>query len=461
MSGLKLGESSKEALDLQKKINAVRKSTVVQESGAFDKETQTALIKLQKDLKVTASGLPDKATMEAIAFNLVPRSKVTLYGTDYFLNKSEMKEARMIAAGIAVQQLSGYITLLQEAKIYYKSLEEWRSKSVVADAVELMTGATFPSFMVFAKADVAAYGMIDDAKAFKMFDVHARSKPIVEALNQISQYRNKVQTGTAQLATGLDGIAAVAAGALVIIGAIGGAVPITSGVIIAAGSAGGVAFIQTMRKETKTHKFDGAISKSIKEAAAAAVEAAILHYVMKGPTGFAKFMDGVAEAAIKKFAKGGFAAPLKAYVINSLKDSITTITGETVKILGKGIAKPGTKVSEPDIVEAMAKAVITAFLLKRVSSVGEKYFTNASKQFDGSELFKGMNLTSSEVAKAYASGVSAVVKSAGKSATEEQLKQLKPGGVAKLEKQIRDAILKNPKVQKAAKTAAKNVKSKK
>lgn len=454
----KPGESSKQVLDLQKKINAVRGTTVVKPTGAFDQETQDALLRLQKDLKVKATGIPDAKTMEWIEFNLIPRKKVVLWGTEYFLSDAELEQGKSIAVDIAIGQLEGYAKIMEEAWIYYDSLKAWREDSVVAKAVEAYHNATFPSAGLMKKADSTVDAMIRDAMSFKQFDVHARAKPIRDALTQVSDYRNKVQNGTAQLANALDGVAAVATVGLAFIGALGAAAPLATGIIVVAGSAGSAAFVTSMRSETKTHNFSGAIPKSVQKAAAAAVEAAILHYIMKGPWGFAKFMDKVAASAIKKFASGGFGDAVKTYIINNAKDSFTALVGEAIKIMGKAIADPGYKVSDQEVEDAMVAAVIKVLVLKPVSMAGEKFFTSASKQFDGSEIFKGTNMKADEIAKAYAGGVSAVVDKAGAEATKKELAKLKPGQVGKLEKSIRTAVLNDPKVKKAVREAAKKAK---
>ncbi|MEM1428455.1 MAG: peptidoglycan-binding protein [Pseudomonadota bacterium] len=454
MADLAIGASSKEVLALQESINALRKSKVVPENGAFDQKTQDELKRLQGDLKLQKSGKADKATLDAIAFNLVPRFPVKLWGVTYYLAEDELFEGRTIASKIVVGHVEQLGVLVREAEIYFSSLERAREENVMGPIVEAFKGVSLPKRSLLDNANRAYLSMLRDATYGADFDIKARSKPIFTALKAISEYRNAVYRGMWEAETAATAAVVIALPAMAVISAIAGAMagPAT-GTLIAAGSSSFSTFVTEVTRKSKTNKLKGTIPSAITDAFVSAAVSAFLSYLTMIPGGQKKFTEAVVDEAMKGASAKGAKEAVKAYLTNAF-------TSGTVKAVEAGLGKLGDAAKNPkktlkpaDVAKATGQAFAVSTALSLVSGVAGKYFSGANKQFTPQEVMKGYKDIDYE--KVWSAGVSASVDQAGKLAVGSTLESLDPKQAKKVETIIRKAILEDPKLKAKIKALAK------
>lgn len=212
-------------------------------------------------------------------------------------------------------------------------------------------------------------------------------------------------------------------------------------------SAGVAAYDQAMKEVVKASKegtYD--IATGIGNTFIAAAVDGAAGMLLKGAK-FGKFLDDVAKKAVELVGS----KVLLPYAIKSVNGGAQQMIKDGIKGIAK-IADPTEKVTLEDIIIGAAKSFVIGAGLKNLAGVCEKYGKGAGKLFDAKdfEVFgKGADLD-----KAGTEAVKKAIEKVSPKIVENVLAEWQFGKMEKeLEQKIRDGILKDPGVIKAAQSA--------
>jgi len=443
---LKIGVCSPAVKKLQQMINAAYQGSVVAETGTFDEDTAAALAKFQATAGLPQTGAADAETLKALSWAAIPKRSVNYKGQTYVVTESEYKQ---ISAKL-VQKLSGpvqaYGNMAAEVRSLWNAHNEARKNhAVFAAIVDVAAGSSFPSEGKITAAEAAAARMKSaaaggDINALKSA-MDDGSAPIREAMAAMSQYRDELYGGGAELIRNLETIrdgcvvvleisAAVATG--------GSSMGVTAAVM---GGVGGYkALLGEIDKASTSSKVDlGAAFGNILLSAAIEAGAGAL---MKG-----KFVENVAKAAAAKVSGAALkkvgSEAIAAFAGRAIEGGGKKAFEELVKDLCKA-CNPNDKMTLQQAAENVAANFVKGALFQQLDGVLSAFGKGVSKHFSAGD-FKGLGKVDYNKA----------LKEGGQKALELAYDKWAPaaikasdGNPQKVESELKSLIVKDAGVQK-------------
>lgn len=459
MAKIAPGDSGPEVKDLQIHINEILGKGTVKLTGTYDDETAAALEKAKAKAGIgSASGAaPDDRLLKEMAEAAEPRTLVTIGTKKAYVTQAQYNELMSRASAAAVEAVRPYVQMAENVKGLWAEHEKVRDGNPIgAGLVEIATGAKFPDKATVEKALAIAKAIEAEARTLSLDpkSLSSRTAPIRQAYADLDQYIEETQLGGPKLAEYLTHLTNACILTLKVCVAIqtGGA---SWGVQV--GAAAGMGAYENLLKEidtaSKASKTDvgGAIGNIVKGATVEAVVALI----MKGKgKGVGNYLDNVADEAIKKCGS----SLLKTYAYKA-------VNGAAQKLIEDGLkALPDLKDLSKDwsidkLKDVGIEKLLTGMAMGALGALAEKYGGKGlSKYFTTKEL---SGLTGKALDKGAEEGVKKAIEEAGPNTVKDFFDMLKPKeGISEgqVEKDLKKAILANPKVIKAAKEAAKKAK---
>ncbi len=453
MAGIKHGESSKQAYDLQKLLNKTFGYNL-KTTGELDDATLIALQELKSNIGIKNSSQDvDVATLRAIAEAAVPRTKVVIKGKTAWVTKAQLATLKTKAGKRAGDAVKPYVNMANEAKLLWDAHEKARKANWFwSKAVDTATGATFPSKSMMDAAVSAAKSMESDAKSCTLTEasLSSRSKPIRTAFAAMDQYREETFGGGDQLVKNLETIRDGCVVTLQVTAAVatGGA----SWEVQVGVSAGLAAYEQVLKEvdtASKTKSYN--ISSGVTNVFIATVLDGTVGLLMKGGK-LGPFLDDVANEAVKRAGS----SMLKAYAIKCVNGGAQQMIEDGIKGLA-GLMDPKKKFTFEDFVKAAAESFVKGAGLKVLGPICEKYGKKAGKNFSLDD-FKGLG-KDIDLDKAGEAYVQKAIDTIGSAIVQDLLKKQDPKKPVKnFEADVRKAILADRRVKKAAQDAMKKKK---
>lgn len=448
------GTSSTEVLEMQKYINNQFK-TKIPEDGTYGDQMAAAVNDLAGKIDYKASvKVIDPAFVKAMEKAAEPRCLVTINGKEVAVTKAQLDALRLVAGKKAAESIRPYVSMMQEAKMYWDAHDKARSDNWFwSNVVDVAVGTKFPSAGMMNAGLAEAKALEAAARACDLTPegLANGTGKIREAFAAMDQYREELFMGGDKLVDNLETIQSGCVITLQITAALA-----TGGLsweVQVGVSAGVAAYDQAMKEITKASKegsYDIATGVGNTFLAAAVDGAAGL--LLKGAK-VGKFLDEVAnEAAVMAGTK--FLGP---FLVKAVNGGAQQLIKDGIKGIAK-IADPTSKITLEDIIKGAAKSFVTGALLKNLGAVCEKYGKGAGKLFDAKDFDvfgKGADLD-----KAGTEAVKKAIEKIGPKVVESVVEDLQFGASDKvLEKKIRDGILKDPTVIKAAQAAIDDAKA--
>lgn len=458
MAGIRFGESSTQVLALQKDLKK-HFGYKIEASGVMDDATSKAVNDLRSKLGMRQSSANvESATLEAIKQAKIPRVKIVINGKTAFVTQAQLNQIRAVAIKRATEAVRPYVGMANEAMIYWNAHNDTRkSNEFWSSAIELSTGAKFPSKGTMTSAVAAAKAIESGAKAGSLTPdkLNSEGAKIRQAFADMDQYRETMYGGGGELAKQLEGIrdgCIVSVQILAAIVTVGGSAKIQIGV------AAGVAAYEEVLKEAGTASKEGSydIGKGAANVFLAAAVNGTIGLLMKGGK-LGKFLDDVAEAAIKKAGS----KYLKQYAIRCVNGAAQQMIEDGINGIA-GLRDPKKKITYKDFVKAAVESFVKGAGLGIMGPVCSKYGKGAAKNFSASD-FKGLVAAKDvKLDKAGEELIKQAIDKVGIRSIEETLKHFTLKQDAKsFEAKVRKTILENPKVKQAAKKAAEQAKKQK
>lgn len=453
MSGIKYGDCGADVQKLQKMLNSSF-GLRVKATGEMDDATVAAVQKLKIKLGITNPDEDiDNKTLLAIKDASLERTKVKIKGKEVWVTKAQYAQLKAKAGQRAAQSVQPYVSMANEAKIYWDAHDKSRKASWFwSKAVDVATGAKFPSKGVMEAAVTAANALQTEAKACTLTkeNLNGKLKPIRIAFAAMDQYRSETFGGGGELVKNLELIQAGCVATLQVTAAI--ATAGKSWEVQVAVSAGLAAYEQSLKEvdtASKTKSYNAGIGAS-KIFMATAVNGTIGLLMKGGKLG--NYMDDVATAAAKKAGSGKLA-----------EFTAKAVNGGAQKMIEKGLTSiPGImdsnkNITQKDILDAGVNAFIEGAALKDLGKACDKYDKTAGKHFNSNNLRQaGKNI---DLDKSGEEAVKAVINQIAGEVVKKALSKHDPKTKpSKFEAEVRKAILAHKKVQKAATDASKKKK---
>ena len=451
------GTSSNEVLEMQKYINNTFE-TKIPEDGSYGDAMAAAVNDLAGRIGYKGSVKAiDPGFQKAMKDAAEPRAIVRICGTDVAVTKAQLDAMRLVAGKKAAESVRPYTNMMQEAKGLWDAHEKARDSNWFwSNVVDVAVGTKFPSTSLINAGTAEAKQLEADARAcnLKYEDIGNRTGKIREAFAAMDQYREELFMGGDKLVDNLETIQSGCVITLQITAALA-----TGGLSweVQVGVSAGVAAYEQATKEiikaSKEGSYDIATGVGNTFLAAAVDGAAGL--LLKGAK-VGKFLDGVAEAAAKE-AGSKFLGP---FLVKAVNGGAQQLIKDGIKGIAK-IADPTSNITLEDIIKGAAKSLVIGAGLKNLAGVCEKYGKAAGKLFDASDLkaldFVGKGV---DIDKAGTEMVKKAIEKIGPKIVEFVMEELQFGASERdLEKKIREGILKDPAVIKAAQAAIDDAKA--
>lgn len=459
MAKIQPGDSGPEVKDLQIHINEILGKGTVKLTGVYDDETAAALEKAKAKAGIgsTSGGAPDDKLLKEMAEAAEPRTLIQIGSKKAYVTRDQYQELMSRASAAAVEAVRPYVQMAENVKGLWEEHEKVRSGNPIgARLVEMATGAKFPDKGKIDQALSIAKAIEGEARTLSLDPktLNSRTAPIRQAYADLDQYIEETQLGGPKLAEYLTHLSNACILTLKVCVAIstGGA---SWGVQV--GAAAGMGAYENLLKEIDTasraSKTDvsGAIGNIVKGATVDAVVALIMK---GGNKGIGNYLDDVTEAAVKKCGSN----LLDAYARKAANGAAQKLIEDGLKALPelKDISK---ELDPKKLLDMGVEKFLTGMAMGALGAVAEKYGGKGlSKYFTTKEL---SGLTGKALDKGAEEGVKKAIEEAGPNTVRDIFNMLKPSAnhtEASVEKEIKKAILANPKVIKAAKEAAKNAK---
>lgn len=451
------GTSSKEVLAMQKFLNSQfgKFGVNIPEDGSYGDEMAAQVNALAGKIGYNADTKAiDGKFMAACKEALTPKAKIVVNGVEAWVTRDQLAKLQAAAGKKAGDAVAKYVSMAEEAKSLWDAHDKTRNNNWFwSTAIETATGAKFPPTSLISAAIAEAKALERDARACKATpaDLSSRTGKIREAFAAMDQYREELFDGGEKLAKNLETIkdgcvitlqitAALATGGL-------------SWEVQVGVSAGVAAYEQAMKEVVKASKegnYD--ITTGVVNTFLAGVVDGTAGLILKGGK-LGSFLDDVAKKAVEEAGSKW----LKTFAIKAVNGGAQQMIKDGIKGL-PGLADPKSKFTFEDFVKAAAKSFVIGAGLKNLGAVCEKYGKSAGKLFDAKdfEVFgKGADLDKA--------GTEAVKKAIEKIAPKIVEAKIDDWAIEKsekeLEQQIRDGILNDPAVIKAAQQAINDAKA--
>jgi hypothetical protein len=448
MANIEYQTSSPQVKDFQAQLKKF--GYKVPTDGSFDDKTLEAYNDLRGKLGMNgASKEVDNDFLKKMKEAEEPRTKVVIKGKEVWVTKAQLAELKQKAGARAGEAVQKYVSMSEEVKSLWDAHDTTRKANWFwSGAVEICTGADFPSAQVISAAVSAAKSLESKARACALTpsDLDSGVKPIQTAFKAMDTYRKDLFDGGETLITVLETVRDGCVVTLEVTAAIatGGA----SWEIQVGVSAGLAAYKQTLTEvDTASKTANYSIDQGVVNVFMAAVVDGTVGLMMKGGK-LGPFMDEVEKEAIKKAGS----SVLKGYIIKAINGGAQKMIEDGIKGL-PGLADPKKKFTMKDFVEAAVESFVKGAGLKILGPVCDKYNKGAGKLFSKIDFGK---FGKGDLDKAGEAAVSKVIDIVGSAALKKVLdKWDEKKDPKKFEDEVRKEILNDPKVKKAVEDAKK------
>ena len=457
MSRIEPGTSDTRVRDLQINLNTLLGGNKVKVTGTYDEATQAALDEVAGKLKLkgATSGALDAAMIKAIEEAAEPRLEVRIQGKTYFVTQAEYQKAMLVAQKKAREVARPFIAFANYVMGYHQAHERVREQAKGwVTLMEFETGAEWPK-PAKVKAAVEAARQIEAAAAALEIDearFRQMAKPLRDLCNDLDSYVTTSTIMGPKMVSIIDNVAQGSVVAMKILGEFASAGRGKAAAVPIAAAVGAYeGLIGALTSENAGHASLGEMMGTVVKGA---VVEGVVKAVMKGKGG-AGGLGGALDKAVEESIKKAGSTTLTTYAHKAANSAAQKVIEETIKAaFGAGDL---SRAKTPEQLQtALVETYLNGLAMGKLGAVAKKYQRGFYAPLK--PVLERLQGGRKAMVAGIEDGIKKAVEEAGTRQYTKFIEEAEPKenlNVDAIEKKMIDAIVNDPKVQKAMKEGAK------